>query len=81
MRTVVVPALPEALMCPGVAWRWFALTSGTTSDEGAVAAPNCYPEEFLRKVLDLVAVGRPIAQIAADLGVSDQTSMAGASRT
>ncbi len=35
--------------------------------------PKCYPEEFRRKVLDLVAVGRPIAQIAAALGISDQT--------
>lgn len=32
-----------------------------------------YPEEFRRKVLDLVAAGRPIAQISADLGISDQT--------
>lgn len=32
-----------------------------------------YPEEFRRKVLDLVATGRPVAQIAADLAVSDQT--------
>nr|WP_280444566.1 transposase [Nocardia brasiliensis] len=32
-----------------------------------------YPEEFRRKVLDLVAAGRPIAQVAADLGVSGQT--------
>jgi len=35
--------------------------------------PKRYPEEFRRKVLDLVAAGRPIAQIAADLGISDQT--------
>lgn len=34
--------------------------------------PKRYPEEFLRDVLDLVASGRPIAQIAADLAVSDQ---------
>lgn len=34
--------------------------------------PKRYPEEFRCKVLDLVAAGRPIAQIAADLGVSDQ---------
>jgi transposase len=27
--------------------------------------PKRYPEEFRRKVLDLVAAGRPIAQIAA----------------
>jgi|ERR1700677_1884891 transposase len=31
------------------------------------------PEEFRRKVLDLVAAGRPVAQIAADLEISDQT--------
>ena len=35
--------------------------------------PKRYPEEFHRKVLDLVAACRPIAQIAADLGISDQT--------
>jgi transposase-like protein len=38
-----------------------------------VSVPKRYPEEFRRKVLDLVAAGRPVAQIAADLGVSDQT--------
>ena len=31
--------------------------------------PKRYPEEFRRKV----AAGRPVAQIAADLGISDQT--------
>ena len=35
--------------------------------------PKRYPEEFRRTVLDLVAAGRSVAQIAADLGVSDQT--------
>ncbi len=35
--------------------------------------PKRYPEEFRPKVLDLVAAGRPVAQIAADLGISDQT--------
>ncbi|MGU3497941.1 transposase [Mycobacterium sp. C31M] len=35
--------------------------------------PKRYPEEFRRKVLDLVAAGHPIAQIAADLNISDQT--------
>ena len=34
--------------------------------------PKRCPEEFRRKVLDLVAAGRPVAQIAADLGISDQ---------
>ena len=35
--------------------------------------PYRYPPEFRRKVLDLVAAGRSVASIAADLGVSDQT--------
>lgn len=35
--------------------------------------PKRYPEEFRRKVLDLVAAGRPVAQIAQDLDISDQT--------
>ena len=38
-----------------------------------MSVPKRYPEEFRRKVLDLVAAGRPVAQIAADLGISDQT--------
>jgi transposase len=38
-----------------------------------MSVPKRYPEEFCRKVLDLVAAGRPVAQIAADLGISDQT--------
>jgi len=38
-----------------------------------VFVPRRYPEEFRRKVRDLVAAGRPVAQVAADLGISDQT--------
>ena len=38
-----------------------------------MSVPKRYPEEFRRKVLDLVAAGRPVAQVAADLGISDQT--------
>jgi transposase len=34
--------------------------------------PRRYPPEFRRKVLDLVAAGRPVAQVAADLQISDQ---------
>ena len=34
--------------------------------------PKRYSAEF-RKVLDLVAAGRPVAQVAADLEISDQT--------
>ncbi|MEU5520662.1 transposase [Streptomyces sp. NPDC047860] len=35
--------------------------------------PRSYPAEFRRKVLDLVEAGRPIRQIAHDLGISEQT--------
>lgn len=35
--------------------------------------PNRDPGEFRRKVLDLEA-GRPVAQVAADLNISDQTT-------
>jgi transposase len=38
-----------------------------------VSVPTRYPEEFRRKALDLVAAGRPVAQIANDLQISDQT--------
>jgi transposase len=32
-----------------------------------------YPAEFRRKVLDLLAAGRPVADLARDLGISSQT--------
>jgi transposase-like protein len=32
-----------------------------------------YPVEFRRRVLELVEAGRKIAEIAADLGISEQT--------
>ena len=35
--------------------------------------PRRYPVEFRRKVLDLIEAGRPIAEVAVQLGVSDQT--------
>ncbi|HEV7653536.1 MAG TPA: hypothetical protein VGP36_02210 [Mycobacteriales bacterium] len=38
----------------------------------ATVMPRRCPPEFRRKVLDLVAVGRPVAQVAADLQISDQ---------
>lgn len=34
--------------------------------------PRRYPAEFRRKVLDLVAAGRPVAQVANDLQISAQ---------
>ena len=35
--------------------------------------PKPYPPEFRRKALDLVAAGRRVAQVAADLDISEQT--------
>ncbi|MGY1524136.1 transposase [Streptomyces sp. MN3] len=35
--------------------------------------PRSYPPEFRRRVLDLVASGRKVAEVAQLLGVSDQT--------
>jgi transposase-like protein len=32
-----------------------------------------YPSEFRRRVLDLIESGRKIAEVAEDLGISDQT--------
>jgi transposase len=32
-----------------------------------------YPPEFRRKVLDLVAAGRPVVDVAHDLGISAQS--------
>ena len=35
--------------------------------------PRRYPPEFRRKVVDLIAAGRSVAEVASDLGVSGQT--------
>jgi putative transposase len=42
-----------------------------TREEGGM--PRSYPPEFRRKVLDLIAAGRAVSAISADLGVSGQT--------
>ncbi len=34
--------------------------------------PRRYPAEFRRKVLDLIEAGRPVAEIAAQLGITAQ---------
>lgn len=36
-------------------------------------APRGYPAEFRKRVVDLVEAGRPVAQVAAELGISDQS--------
>ena len=35
--------------------------------------PRGYPAEFRQRVLDLVEAGRPVTQVAAELGISDQS--------
>ena len=37
-----------------------------------VSMPKSYPPEFRRKVLDLLAAGRTVRQVAHDLQISDQ---------
>jgi len=32
-----------------------------------------YPAEFRRRVVDLVAAGRKVREVASDLGISEQT--------
>jgi transposase len=34
--------------------------------------PKPYPAEFRRRALDLVRSGRPVAQVAVELGISEQ---------
>ena len=36
-------------------------------------APRGYPAEFRQRAVDLVEAGRPVAQVAAELGISDQS--------
>ena len=36
-------------------------------------APSGYPAEFRRRVIDLVEAGRPVATVAAELGISGQS--------
>ncbi|PGH49705.1 hypothetical protein CRI70_16250 [Streptomyces sp. Ru87] len=38
-----------------------------------VVMPRSYPPAFRRKVIDLVASGRKVAEVALLLGISDQT--------
>ena len=49
------------------------LESGMLFENEESPMPRSYPPEFRRRVIDLVESGRPVAEVAADLGVSDQT--------
>jgi transposase-like protein len=46
---------------------------GVLESRALVIVPRRYPVEFRRKVLDLIEAGKPVVEIAAQLGVSDQT--------
>ena len=43
------------------------------SDKEDSMARHGYPAEFRRRVLDLLAAGRQVGEVASDLGISDQT--------
>ncbi|MEV8547746.1 transposase [Streptomyces sp. NPDC051572] len=45
----------------------------TVQQPSEAVMPRSYPPEFRRKVLDLVASGRKVAEVAHLLGISDQT--------
>jgi transposase len=45
----------------------------TAQQPSEAVMPRSYPPEFRRKVLDLVASGRKVAEVAQLLGISDQT--------
>ncbi|MFD9657985.1 transposase [Streptomyces mirabilis] len=45
----------------------------TIQQPSEAVMPRSYPPEFRRKVLDLVASGRKVAEVARLLGISDQT--------
>ena len=42
--------------------------------------PRRYPVEFRRKVLDLIEAGKPVAEIAVQLGITAQTATTGGTR-
>jgi len=57
---------------PPLPWSRF-MGSCHAPDPEEVGMPRSYPPEFRRKVLDLLKAGRTVAQVAADLQISDQT--------
>ena len=59
-------------MCPGFRGVEWVEVHAAAFEEGSMGRRG-YPAEFRRKVLDLVDVGRKVADVARDLGVSDQT--------
>ena len=58
---------PEALICPGLGGVESAywMTTVLCAERITSPVPKRYPAELRRKVLDLVAAGRPVAQVSA----------------
>ena len=64
--------MPEALPCPGFRGGRI-LDSAAIIVEGDVYGTEGYPPEFRRRAVELVEGGRKVAEVAADLGISEQT--------
>ncbi len=54
-------------MCPGFLGVGCWMITVLRLERITSSVPNAYPAEFRRKVLDLVAAGRPVAQVAAEV--------------
>jgi transposase-like protein len=61
----------EALVIP--AFGGVGLLDSEALAYGGRVGRRGYPAEFRRKVLDLVEAGRPVAEVATLLGISEQT--------
>ena len=58
-----------AVVCPGLGGHeWLELRAFSTKE--VLVGRRGYPPKFRHKTLDLVATGRPVAEVAAVLGIS-----------
>jgi transposase-like protein len=67
------PRLPRACGQPLVSWSPIVGSSCHLTPRGGAVGRRGYPPEFRRKVLDLVASGRKVSEVAFDLEISEQT--------
>jgi transposase len=66
------PGSVKALMSPGLSGVGLLDDHSSPQIGRPVHMPKSYPPEFRRKVLDLVASGRRVTQVTADLDISEQ---------
>lgn len=66
------PGSVKALMRPGLSGVGLLDDHSSQQIGRPVHMPKSYPPEFCRKVLDLVASGRRVTQVTADLDLSEQ---------